>query len=98
MSVLKIEFNRGEFKKEMENLVSRRFRSIDKLNEYIETQCGFNPRLIPASRTEEDSEYDYKLVSNCTIHGLDYCYLDVYFLTDNSGSLYITEIGTDFDI
>lgn len=95
MSVLKIEFNQIEFRKEMEDLVGQRFRSIDKLNEYIETQCGFNPRLEQETRTDEDAEYDYRLVTNCTIHGSDYCYLDIYFLRDNGGQLYIT--GVDFD-
>lgn len=97
MSVLKIEFNQIEFRKEMEDLVGRRFRSIDKLNEHIEIECGFNPRLEQESRNDEDAEYDYKLVTNCTIHGSDYCYLDIYFLRDNGGQLYITEVGCDFN-
>lgn len=97
MIVLKIEFNQIEFRKQMEDLVGRRFRSIDELNVYIEIECGFNPRLEPETRTDEDAEYDYRLVSNCTIHGSDYCYLDIFFLKDNGGQLYITEVGFDFN-
>ena len=97
--MFKVILEQKQFTSYMESLVGYRFTKIDDINDLIEDNFGFNPNLVKKNRSKEEDEYfDYVLESSCTIGGKDYCYLDIYYLNDNKGNLYITEICTNYHV
>ena len=98
--MLEIKFNEKGFSSFMEGLVGRRFKSLKEIDGFIfngtdiKVGLSYDEHFNEVERLEG---YDYCLKSNVTINEMDFCYLDVYFIRDNSGKFYITEVGTDFN-
>lgn len=97
--MLEIKFNQREFNRQMESLVGCRRKSVREIEDLIEHKTSLKISLVLSdnNRTDKEEGYDERLVSNCTLNGEDLCYLDIYFLKDNSNQFYITEISTDFN-
>ena len=91
-----IKFNEITFDLNMQKLVGKRFESISDIDAYIEKEFMFNPKL---EETFIDPEFtiDYQLSSNCTVLGLDLCYLDIYYTLTRDKIMYIIEVNCDFN-
>lgn len=94
--MLKIELNEKDFSNFMETLPMMRFDDVKALISYIRN--GTNIKLEIKEVAPDDTDLDNRLISNVTVNNTDLCYLDIYYLKDNGGRLYITEVGTDFSI
>lgn len=98
--MLEIKFNEQEFSVFMESFVGRRFKSFKEINDFIYNKTDIKVNLFydeHFNEVERLEGYDYCLKSNVTINEMDFCYLDVYFIRDNGGKFYITEVATDFN-
>lgn len=97
--VSEIKFNQREFDKQIKSLVGCRRSKIKDIEALIEDKTNLKISLVLSdnNKTDKKEGYDERLVSNCTLNGEDLCYLDIYFLKDNSNQYYITEVSTDFN-
>lgn len=98
--MLEIKINKKEFGSFMESLVMRRFETFKEIYNFIYNGTGIKVNLTYDEQFNESERlegYDYCLKSNVTVNDIDLCYLDVYFIRDNSGQFYITEVATDFN-
>jgi hypothetical protein len=88
-----------KFAEALENLVGRRFETIAKLESYLtEYLASDKPiKLEYASQNyESDHTPDWNLISNCE-NEFVFCDFDIYFLYDRYNTLYITEVGYEFE-
>lgn len=98
--MLKIKLDKKAFSNYMENLVGRRYENSEKIerdiydNTNIKIKLDFDEIWNEEERSED---YDYCLKSNLTVNDEDLCYVDIYFIKDNGGRMYITEINLDFN-
>lgn len=83
----------------MESMVMNRFDTISEINNFIYNNTGIKIFLEEHSENESDvaEGYDERLISNLTVNDEDLCYIDVYYIKDNGGKMYITEVGLDFN-
>lgn len=97
--MIDIKFDFKRFNNQIEGLVGNRFNTLLELQDYIKLKTNLCVKLQLSECNEDDllEGYDERIVSNCTVNGYDLCYLDIYYLKDNSGKFYITEVCTDFN-
>jgi len=98
--MLEIKLDEKRFTDFIESLVMRRFKTSKEIEELIYNKTDIKVKLFYDEQYNEIERlegYDYCLKSNVTINDTDLCYLDVYFIRDNGGQFYITEVSTDFN-
>ena len=91
--------NQKEFAQKLENLVGRRFETLQKLNEYLtEYLKAHTPIYLEFTDNNWESDHtpDFNLIGCCETD-LVFCDIDIYFLWDRENNLYITEVGYEFD-
>lgn len=98
--MIKIELDKKEFTTSMESLVGQRFKNFEEIDNRIYNKTGIKVKLDYDEQWNEEERlegYDYCLKTNTTVNDEDLCYLDVYFIRDNSNQYYITEVSLDFN-
>ena len=98
--MLELKFNKQQFTNFMESLVLRRFANFKEIEDEVYNKTGILIELYFDERWNEEERlegYDYCLKSNLTVNDEDLCYIDVYFIRDNSNQTLITEINLDFN-
>jgi hypothetical protein len=80
----------GRFNMYIEEIIHHRFSDKKELQEEISKLLGFEINL----QEKENINTDYCLISNLDLGDKD-LYLDLYYLIDLQGNLYITEYGFD---
>ena len=88
-----------KFAKALENLVGRRFETIEKLNEFLTEYLASNKPIkldFAYQNNESDHTVDWNLIANCE-NEFVFCDFDIYFLYDRYNNLYITEVGYEFE-
>ena len=97
--MLDLKLDKKAFVSFMEILVMNRFQTVSEINNYIWNKTGI--KIFFEKHSDNDSEilegYDERLISNLTINDEDLCYIDIYYLKDNSNQFYITEVALDFN-
>ena len=88
-----------DFARKLENLVGRRFESIDTLKEFLTDYCQASNKVdidFASQNWEEDHTCDWNLICNIENEFI-FCDIDIYFLLDRENRLYITEVGYEFN-
>lgn len=88
-----------EFAEKLENLVGRRFETIQALNDFLKDYLGSKDNIsleFAYQNWESEHTPDFNLIGCCETD-LVYCDIDIYFLWDRESSLYITEVGYEFN-
>lgn len=96
--MVEIKFNEKMFVQNMESIVGMRFKNVEDVEEEVFLKTGLRVKLDENDSNQDDilEGYDEKLISNCELNGEELCFLDIYFIKDNSKNYYITEVGYDF--
>lgn len=97
--MVEIKFNEKMFAQNMEGIVGMRFKNVEDIEEEVFLKTGLRVKLDEFSSNQEEilEGYDERLISNCELNGEELCYLDIYFIRDNSKKYYVTEVGFDFN-
>jgi hypothetical protein len=82
----------------LNKMLSKRYEDINAIDNELTLFLGFNPRFQNA--TQDTSINDYRIISNMLIDSnrsqyKDDLYIDIYYLLDNNGYMYITEFNID---
>jgi hypothetical protein len=88
-----------KFAEALENLVGRRFETIEKLNEFLTEYLASDKPIkldFAYQNDERDHTTDWNLIANCE-NEFVFCDFDIYFLYDRYNNLYITEVGYEFE-
>lgn len=97
--MVEIKFNEKMFVQNMEGIVGMRFKNVEDIEEEVFLKTGLRVKLDEFSSNQEEilEGCDERLISNCELNGEELCYLDIYFIRDNSKKYYVTEVGFDFN-
>lgn len=97
--MVEIKFNEKMFVQNMEGIVGMRFKNVEDIEEEVFLKTGLRVKLdeFGSNREEILEGCDERLISNCELNGEELCYLDIYFIRDNSKKYYVTEVGFDFN-
>lgn len=97
--MVEIKFNEKMFVQNIESIVGSRFKNVEDIEEevFLKTRLRVKLDEIDSIQDEILEGYDNRLISNCELDGEELCYLDMYFIRDNSKKYYITEVGFDFN-
>lgn len=97
--MVEIKFNEKMFVQNMEGIVGRRFKNVEDVEEEVFLKTGLRVKLdeLDSNQDEILEGYDERLISNCELNGEELCFLDIYFIKDNSKNYYVTEVAFDFN-
>lgn len=97
--MVEIIFNEKMFVQNMEGIVGMRFKYVEDVEEEVFLKTGLRVKLdeLDSNQDEILEGYDERLISNCELNGEELCFLDIYFIKDNSNNYYVTEVTFDFN-
>ena len=84
----------------LENLVMKRFKSIEQLKTYILDKVGedYQLELYEKDLTGYDEFIDYMFVGSLQNEKIDFlCDFDIYFAKTRANEVIITEVGFEFE-
>lgn len=96
--MVEIIFNEKMFVQNIKGIVGRRFKNVADVEEEVFLKTRLRIKLNEYSENGDEvlEGYDERLISNCELNGEELCYLDIYFIRDNSKNYYVTEVEFDF--
>lgn len=97
--MVEIKFNEKMFVQNMVGIVGMRFKNVEDVEEEVFLKTGLRIKLYEYSENGDEilEGYDERLLSNCELNGEELCFLDIYFIRDNSKNYYVTELAFDFN-
>ena len=96
---MKLKITKDYLIKSLEGLVGTRPENQKNIEKYLNEITGFECKMqLRSTLDEEEESYDHNLLWNMENRYGEYCYVDIYYINDNVGRLYITEVGYDFNI
>jgi len=98
VNVLKIEIDKRKLNDYLESLVLCRIQNIRELRVKIYNEINLKLNLNEKLRDENERGFDFCLISNITVDGLDLAYINIYYLIDNSDNMIITETSVDYGV
>ena len=92
--MVEIKLDQNEFLKFLKSLQKQRFSTLESLKEYFYEETTIKP-VFEQGEPHVDTG-DFSFIDNCTVNGIDLCYIDLFYIFDNCNAILITDYTYDF--